>query len=248
MTTELEPTVAQGTDQPAETPAPAQESPAQALDLSAIRVSVGEGPDAEMSVLDLRQSYAESRRAMAKAQEEKATLAKRYEWADKFASDLQTNPGLRQHLESYYAGQTEDTGRGYSQMQAPTRESIELAELKTKVASFALQNNLDSLERELKDKYGTSLAPEQRAAIWEDVARTNNEDVRGLYWARFGEQLVQQATKQTTKQVAAKIAENTNAYKGPASLSPGAMQTSEPSMFSNEWNEAVLSDLKKRGG
>jgi hypothetical protein len=256
MTTESESPMSQGTIQPEETPEVTLSAPdggsSQAPDLSTIRVRVGDGPDAEMSVDDLKKSYLEVRPEMKRAQDElakeriaKVEALRRYEWADTFAKDLQANPGLRQHLESFYAGQTEDNGYRQTQMQGPTRESIELADLKVKVASFTLNNSLDELGRELKDEFGVSLTPEQRAFIWEDVARTNSEDVKGLYWARFGKDIVQMTRKETTKQVANKIAENTGAYQAPSAVSPGAIPSDAPAMFSDAWNAAVLRDLEK---
>lgn len=242
MTTEPESPMSQGTAAPEVTP----EVTPQAPDISTLRVRVGEGPDAEMSVADLQKSYEESRKAMSKAMQEKVELTKRYEWADTFAKDLQVNPGLRQHLESFYAGQTEDSGYRPTQMQGPTRDSIKMAELETKLASFTLNNSLDELGRELKDEFGLELKPEQKAQLWEDVARTNSDDVKGLYWARFGKEVVKAATKQNTKAVANKIAENSGSYANPSPVTPGSMPTETPPMFSAEWNKAVEQEFIRR--
>ena len=114
------------------------------------------------------------------------------------------------------------------------------------MASFTLNNSLESLDRELKDEFGLQLTPEQRGEIWEEVARTGNEDVRSMYWGKFGKDIVKKAKAGAVKETAAKIAGNSQSYKGPENLAAGSVTQPEPAFGSPEWNDKVTKMIEKR--
>jgi hypothetical protein len=190
------------TGQGSSTPGTPEAEP-QAPDLSTVFVQVGDGPDGRMSVADLQESYKQSRSAMSKAQQEKAEFTKQYQWARDLENDLR-DPALRKEFEQAY--QTWSSQRveaqGYGQGRMPSFGSSEIQELKTKVASVTLNASLDALDRELRDELQITLTPEQRGAIWEEIARTDNEDVNAIYWGRFGKDIVKKASTAVAKQTA----------------------------------------------
>ena len=251
---------AEGT--PAE-PTAAEPGQAPEYDLSSIKVSVGEGPDGEMSVEQLREAYFESRKAMAATMEEKAQIQQEYKWASDLRTYIDQDPNFRNYLQAYGANAGgnpqsqyyyDDYGNPMQPAPAPqnvgapvTAESIRLQELETKYASITLNQDLDKLKSDLKESYGLSLDDAQRATIFEEVARTGNPNVNDIYWGRFGKDIVKSVQKRVKKDTAEKIQKNNQSYD-PAPPTPASSKApgiADMKFGSPEFNQVTLDGISK---
>jgi len=183
----------------------------QAPDLASIKVQVGDGPDAEMSVEDLKDAYTASRKAMHEAIQQKHELKSQYKWADTFEQDLESDPGLRGHLEAYYTPQGQPIpaqdiqydaqGEPIVQRQqvvqqaparrsnVPSREGIRLNQVETRLHVLSQRESMNDLTRDLKESFDYALTDKQRSAILETVAETGTENVNDIFWGKFGKEL-----------------------------------------------------------
>ena len=241
----------------------------QAPDLASIKVQVGDGPDAEMTVEQLKEAYKESRKEMHTAIQDKHDIKRQYKWADTFEHDLESDPGLRGHIEAYYAPQQpqqqveydqygEATGRTQQAQQqpqrrsvVPSRERIRLDQIETKLHVLSQREAMGNLTSDLKESFGYNLSDKQRASILEVIESTGNESVNDIFWGKFGKDVVKNSSSKQKKETVEKIQDNAAAYTGApdgVSTTPGL---DVASMGEGEYEDhklKVIADIMRKGG
>jgi len=228
----------------------------QAPDLASIRVQVGDGPDSEMSVKDLlERAYPEARKEMHQAIQEKHALKNQYKWADIFRQDLENDPGLRSHIEAYYAPRDE-SGNPYPQQRTyshhvPSPEKIRLDQVETRLHVLSQKEAIATLKHDLKESFGYNLTDKQQAAILETIAETSNENVNDIFWGKFGKDVVKSSSSRQKKEVQEKLKENAAAYTGSPTGPVEIPDADVASMDEAEYEahkEKVIADILRKGG
>jgi len=259
--------ISTGSGGQAETTPPANAG--QAPDLASIKVRVGDGPDAEMSVADLAEAYKEARKEMHQAIQDKHETKRQYKWADTFEHDLETDPDLRGHIESYYAPQAPTQQvqydrygepiagshnvqhQAYRQSAVPSRERIKLDQIETKLHVLSQREAMGDLTRDLKESFGYSLSDKQRAAILEHIESTGNENVNDIFWGKFGKDVVKNSASKEKKETVEKLKGNAAAYTGAPSGLSGVTSVDVASMGEGDYENhklKVIADIMRKGG
>jgi hypothetical protein len=183
---------------------------------------------------ELAEAYAHAQGAMTKAQQEAAELRHVKEQWDQFAGALEQDPGLRDHIESYYQEQPTSP-----RPTALDPRAQEVNQLKQQVEAIRIDKEITDLQQ-----HGFKVTPERRNEILGHIARNPAiRDVATSYKALYYEADLKAAADRATTQTADKVAQNQQSYPAPPAGATATGAKSFDDWSDNERADALLADI-----
>jgi hypothetical protein len=218
-------------EQPAVSEAPVTEQPAP----SEAPTTIEAGGKQFSSPAELAEAYTNAQSSMTQAQQEAAELRQVKEQWDQFGNALDNDPGLREHIEGYYA---ESPNAAAQRPTALDPNAQEINQLKQQVETERLNREITDLGTK-----GFNVTPARKDEILRHIAlnphiRNADKAYKDLYY----EADMKAAKEKATADTAGQMADNQGAYTQP----PAGTQAPDKSfgdLTSEEQESELLRDI-----
>jgi hypothetical protein len=207
-------------------------------DLTSIQVTVGEGH--QMSVADLQKSYEESRGAMhtamqgnREAQEQYEALKRETEDLVAFRQEVEANPALYQHIQSFY----EENGAATPQAIDPQAQTVQ--SLQHELNQIKQGQQFDGLERTL----GIEIPETRRHEVQTHMAKYGIGNIKAAYFDLEGPNLLRKAQKEGIKEGAQMAQRGQGVPQHPQTTTP-PQQVDLSKLTGEAFDRAVLDAIE----